>query len=101
MIFCLGDFFFLMHVLQLMMDAVPLGGELMPHRNISNLSAASQADQAVNNSQAALPTTPIRKLSRNRGLVVQEDYVVEESPDNDDGVSKRENAISRGKRKLN
>lgn len=90
-----------MLVLQLMMDVVPLGEELMPHRNNSNLSADSQAEPAVNNSQAALPTTPIRKLSRNRGLVVQKEYVVEESPDNDDGVSKRANAIRRGKRKLN
>ncbi|XP_059430822.1 non-structural maintenance of chromosomes element 4 homolog A-like [Corylus avellana] len=88
---------------KLMMDVVTLGEELMPHRNNSNLSVASQAEPACNNSQAALtlPTTPIRKLSRNRGLVVQEEYVVEESPDNDDGVSKRANAIRRGKRKLN
>lgn len=100
-IFYLDYFFFLMLVLQLMMDVVPLGEELMPHRNNSNLSADSQAEPAVNNSQAALPTTPIRKLSRNRGLVVQKEYVVEESPDNDDGVSKRANAIRRGKRKLN
>ncbi|KAE8037031.1 hypothetical protein FH972_009657 [Carpinus fangiana] len=86
---------------KLMMDVVTLGEELMPHRNNSNLSAASQAEPACNNSQTALPTTPIRKLSRNRGLVVQEEYVVEESPDIDDGVSKRANAIRRGKRKLN
>lgn len=82
-----------------MMDAVAVGEELMPHRKSSN-SAASEAEPGVKYSQASLPTTPIRKLSRNRGLVVQEESIVEESPDNEDGVSKGANAIRRCKRKL-
>ncbi|KAG6632583.1 hypothetical protein I3843_13G147300 [Carya illinoinensis] len=84
---------------KLMMDAVAVGEELMPHRKSSN-SAASEAEPGVKYSQASLPTTPIRKLSRNRGLVVQEESIVEESPDNEDGVSKGANAIRRCKRKL-
>lgn len=80
-----------------MMDAVSDGEELMPHRNNTNLAAASQVEPAVNNSQTGLPTTPIRKLTRNRGLVVQEESIVEESPDNKDGVPKRANAIRRCK----
>ncbi|KAF5471297.1 hypothetical protein F2P56_011740 [Juglans regia] len=84
---------------KLMMDAVSVGEELMPHRNNTNLAAASQVEPAVDNSQAGLPTTPIRKLTRNRGLVVQEESIVEESPDNKDGVPKRANAIRRCKPK--
>ncbi|KAF5447943.1 hypothetical protein F2P56_033454 [Juglans regia] len=84
---------------KLMMDAVAVGEELMPHRNGSN-SAASEAEPGVKYSQASLPTTPIRKLSRNRGLVVQEESIVEESPDNEDGMSKGANAIRGCKRKL-
>lgn len=84
-----------------MMDAVPVGEELMANRNNSNTAAASQAEPAVNISQTALPTTPIRKLSRNRGRVVLEESIVEDSPDNDDGASKRANAIRRCRRNLN
>lgn len=86
---------------KLMMDAVPVGEELMANRNNSNTAAASQAEPAVNISQTALPTTPIRKLSRNRGRVVLEESIVEDSPDNDDGASKRANAIRRCGRNLN
>lgn len=56
---------------QLMMDAVEVGKELMPHR-----TSLSTSD-----SQASVPTTPIRKLSRNRGLVMQEQSVDGDSPE--------------------
>lgn len=82
-----------------MTDAVAVGEELMPHRNSSN-SSASKGEPEVKYSPAALPTTPIRKLSRNCGLVLQEESIVEESPNNEDGVSKGANAIRRCRRKL-
>lgn len=88
--------------LQLMMDVMPNEEGLMPHRNSSNSSAATQAEPAVNSSQATLPTTPIRKLSRNRGRVVQEQSIQQESSDSDnDSDPTRANASRRCKRKLN
>ncbi|KAJ6430699.1 hypothetical protein OIU84_018250 [Salix udensis] len=68
---------------KLMKGVVPEGEELMPHRESSS---ASQVEPDANNTQGTRSRTPIRKLSRNRGLVVQEDsVVVEDSPDiNDD-----------------
>lgn len=87
---------------KLMMDVMPNEEELMPHRNSSNSSAATQAEPAVNSSQATLPTTPIRKLSRNRGRVVQEQSIQQESSDSDnDSNPTRANASRRCKRKLN
>lgn len=79
-----------------MLDRVLVGEELMPHRNILNSAPVPQAEAAVDDSEAAaLPTTPIRKLSRNRGLVMQ---TVEDSPDN--GAHSGATAILRCKRKL-
>ncbi|MCL7031615.1 hypothetical protein MKW94_002846 [Papaver nudicaule] len=44
-------------------------------------------------------TTPIRKFSRNRGLIIQEDSVIEDSPENvNPNLSSA--AIRKGKRKL-
>ncbi|XP_022988138.1 non-structural maintenance of chromosomes element 4 homolog A-like [Cucurbita maxima] len=80
-----------------MVDMVPVGDELMPHRNILNSAQVPQAEASTDDSEAAaLPTTPIRKLSRNRGLVMQS--VVEDSPDN--GAHSGATAILRCKRKL-
>ncbi|KAF5748786.1 non-structural maintenance of chromosomes element 4 A-like [Tripterygium wilfordii] len=81
---------------KLMMDVVPNGEELMPHRENSKLS--SQMEPPAHNSQATLPTTPIRKLTRNRGLVIREESVVEDSPEVDDGTGGT--GIRRCKRKL-
>lgn len=79
------------------MDMVPVGEELMPHRNFLNSAPMPQAEASGDDSEAAaLPTTPIRKLSRNRGLVMQS--VVEDSPDN--GTDSGPTAILRCKRKL-
>ncbi|KAG8371864.1 hypothetical protein BUALT_Bualt12G0007300 [Buddleja alternifolia] len=60
----------------------------------------AQSDSEPEEAQAALPTTPIRKLSRNRGLVMQEQAVVEDSPESNDAPAAGPAAIRRGKRKL-
>lgn len=79
-----------------MMDSVGIGEELMPHRNQGNTrDYYSRTEKILEKSQATGPTSPIRKLSRNRGLVVQEQSVVEDSPESDDSA-----AIQMGKRKL-
>ncbi|KAK2965558.1 hypothetical protein RJ640_016700 [Escallonia rubra] len=83
----------------LMVDSVGHGEELMPHRNQADVSNNSQPDSASGQTKAALPTTPIRKLSRNRGLVLQEQSVVQDSPESDDSAAGAA-AIRKGKRKL-
>lgn len=62
------------------MNVVSNGDELMPDRKSL---ATSESEPATNNIQVqgTLNRTPIRKFSRNRGLIVQEDSVVEESPE--------------------
>ncbi|ESQ30363.1 hypothetical protein EUTSA_v10011541mg [Eutrema salsugineum] len=73
---------------KLMSEMVPMGEELMPHREIAIASSSCPSASAgfTQDSQ----TTPIRKLSRNRGLVVQEETVVEDSPDMEgDGTRRR------------
>lgn len=70
--------------LQLMMDVVAVGKELMRHRNHSSSLAAYQKETAADNSQAALPTSPIRKLSKNRGLVLVEGSVKQQSFESND-----------------
>ncbi|KAL5832165.1 hypothetical protein ACOSQ4_017519 [Xanthoceras sorbifolium] len=83
---------------KLMMDVLPVGEELMPHREASNTLETSQAEPVAYNSQATLRTTPIRKLSRNRGMVIQEESVVEDTPETND--AKRPSGLLRSKRKL-
>ncbi|KAF8398497.1 hypothetical protein HHK36_017426 [Tetracentron sinense] len=84
---------------KLMMDSVEVGEELMVHRKHSNILSDSQAEPEPRESHASAPTTPIRKLSRNRGLVIQEESVVEDSPEwNVADVG--DGAIRKGKRKL-
>ncbi|KAG6783435.1 hypothetical protein POTOM_012883 [Populus tomentosa] len=83
---------------KLMKGVVPEGEELMPHRESSG---ASQVEPDANNTQGTRSRTPIRKFSRNRGLVVQEDsVVVEDSPDIDDDVDARATGLMRCRRKL-
>lgn len=82
-----------------MMDSIGVGEELMPNRNSANISSNSEPDSSPEQTRAALPTTPIRKLSRNRGLVLQEQTVVADSPESDDSAA-RAAAIRKGKRKL-
>ena len=83
-----------------MATSVGAGEELMPQRNSVNLPNNSQTDSVAEECEAAAaPTTPIRKLSRNRGLVLQEQAVVEDSPESDDAGT-RAAVIRKGKRKL-
>lgn len=68
-----------------MSEMVPMGEELMPHRETAVASSSCPSDFPQDSQ-----TTPIRKLSRNRGLIVQEDTVVEDSPDVEgDGTRRR------------
>lgn len=83
-----------------MKDLVPDGKELMPHRSQYCTVVASQAEMGGCNSPPALAITPIRKFCRNRGLVVQEEGVVEESPECGEEDASRAAAIRRCKRKL-
>lgn len=70
---------------KLMSEMVPMGEELMPHRETAVASSSCPSDFPQDSQ-----TTPIRKLSRNRGLIVQEDTVVEDSPDVEgDGTRRR------------
>lgn len=64
-----------------MIDNVDVGEELMPHRIRANTSGSE-----VGGVESAAPATPIRKLTRNRGLVIQEESIVEDSPETDTGV---------------
>ncbi|XP_065864462.1 non-structural maintenance of chromosomes element 4 homolog A [Euphorbia lathyris] len=79
---------------KVMTQVVKEGDELMPDRK----SVSCEVDQsAANNMAENLKRTPIRKFSRNRGLVLQEDSVVEDSPETE--IAKA-NATLRCKRKL-
>ncbi|KAL4587542.1 hypothetical protein LXL04_000413 [Taraxacum kok-saghyz] len=82
---------------KLMMESVAGGDELMPHRIPVDTSPYSS--QKVNENESVLPTTPIRKLSRNRGLVIQEETVVEDSPESGDSES-RGGGIRKRRRKV-
>ncbi|MCD7456515.1 hypothetical protein HAX54_031953, partial [Datura stramonium] len=83
---------------KLMLASVAVGDELMPHRDEADIPGNSQPASSTADNERAVSTTPIRKLSRNRGLVLQEQTVVEDSPENDN--SARAAAIRKGKRKL-
>lgn len=80
---------------KLMLDSVAPGDELMPNRNPDPADASHNSDE----NGTVLPTTPIRKFCRNRGLVLQEQTVVEDSPESGDSGSRRA-AIRKGKRKV-
>ena len=109
-------------IMQLMSNYVGNGGELMPHRSHANVSNSSQPEQPSQPIQptkerqttarapAPTPTTPIRKFTRNRGLVLHDQAVLEESPDSEISVvedspvygddEQRAAALRKGKRKL-
>lgn len=72
----------------------------MPNRNQINQSRDSQQNPTSVESQEAGPTTPIRKLSRNRGLVLQEETIAEDSSPESDNSRARAALIRRGKRKM-
>ncbi|KAK9986649.1 hypothetical protein SO802_031600 [Lithocarpus litseifolius] len=62
---------------KLMTCSVGVGEELMPQRKQLKTSSNSEVDPLSGESQAAVSTTHIRKLCRNRGLVLQEESVAE------------------------
>lgn len=73
--------------LQLMKNVVPEGEELLPHRSSQSAACTEENERAScteENDQADIHAhtqrTPIRKLTRNRGLVLQ-DHVVHETPE--------------------
>ncbi|KAG9456686.1 hypothetical protein H6P81_001194 [Aristolochia fimbriata] len=89
---------------KLMVDSVGVGEELMPHRDYTNHFESSQvgpsssspaAAEAIDNSQAGGTTTPIRKLSRNRGLVLQDQSVVEETPEKSESPGRKRKRLFR------
>ncbi|KAK4758147.1 hypothetical protein SAY87_019448 [Trapa incisa] len=80
-----------------MLDKVAVGEELMPHRQ--PLDTSSAAEPAACDPEAVLPTTPILKLTRNRGLVVQEETMLEDTPKIGDDDPLRSRVIGKRKRK--
>ncbi|KAK7270040.1 hypothetical protein RIF29_22913 [Crotalaria pallida] len=84
---------------KLMKDMVPEGKELMPHRSPFSTVVGSRPEMSGDDAEPALAVTPIRKYSRNRGRVVQEE-VVEESPQCDEENVSQAVAVRRCKRKL-
>ena len=84
-----------------MLDSVKEGEELMPHRAQADTSAHSESTAEPENVDPTTTgtTTPIRKLSRNRGLVLQEQTVVDNSPESDENRS-RVAYIRKGKAKV-
>ena len=87
-----------------MLDSVE-GEELMPHRAPAQTDPPCPDSEFPPESAPAEPettaaTTPIRKLCRNRGLVLQEQTVVEDSPEKSDDSRARAAYIRKGKRKI-
>lgn len=84
--------------MQLMLGTVNAGEELMPHRTEAEIPTNFQPASTSEATERPVQTTPIRKLTRNRGLVFQEQTVVEESPESDNCQGAA--ADRKGKRKL-
>ncbi|KAK9122658.1 hypothetical protein Sjap_012260 [Stephania japonica] len=81
-----------------MVDMFRSDEELMPHRIREDVNESLTSSPEKTPEQIAVPTTPIRKLTRNRGLVLQ-DQVVEDSPESETAASQAA-AIRKGKRKV-
>ncbi|KAK1287235.1 hypothetical protein QJS10_CPB19g00975 [Acorus calamus] len=64
-------------------NSVGVGEELMPHRTGSMTPQSSLAALSHDEKPSAEQSMPIRKFTRNHGLVVQEQSVVDNSPKND------------------
>jgi non-structural maintenance of chromosomes element 4 len=69
-----------------MKEVVTEGEELLPHRTSQSNLCNEENDQI--NLEARAQITPIRKLTRNRGLVLQ-DHVVEETPEENQAFKRR------------
>lgn len=85
---------------KLMKEVVVDGDELMPHRTQSSLSGEDNEERHNEDNEehseerneeleACAQRTPIRKLCRNRGLVLQEQMVVAETPEGDKTSKRR------------
>ncbi|KAG6411452.1 hypothetical protein SASPL_129534 [Salvia splendens] len=85
-----------------MLDSVAAGEELMPHRaDVNEARSNAEAEVEFDEPQVAPSSTHLRKLCRNRGLVMRELTVEEVSPESDcNKATDRAAAIRRGKRKL-
>ncbi|KAK9170521.1 hypothetical protein Syun_002661 [Stephania yunnanensis] len=81
-----------------MVDMFQSDDVLMPHRMREDVNESPTTSPEKTPEQTPAPTTPIRKLTRNRGLVLQE-QVVEDSPETESAASQAA-AIRKGKRKL-
>lgn len=84
-----------------MRDTIEPGEELMPHRNNPAIYGSnSQSEPVHTESQpaAAPPTTPIRKLTRNRGLIIQEQAIVQDSLEKGSPPSRGTSSRRKGKR---
>lgn len=69
-----------------MKEVVADGEELLPHRTSQSAPGPEENNQP--NLEARAQSTPIRKLTRNRGLVLQE-QVVAETPENQTSKRRR------------
>ncbi|KAG8058380.1 hypothetical protein GUJ93_ZPchr0002g23559 [Zizania palustris] len=74
---------------KLMQDVVADGEELMPHRTTSESTPCAGNDDQQEQEQQEVQRTPIRKLTRNRGLVLQQDQMVVAETPEDKQTSKR------------
>ncbi|XP_047943813.1 non-structural maintenance of chromosomes element 4 homolog A [Salvia hispanica] len=85
-----------------MLDTVAAGEEIMPHRaEVNEARSNAEAEVEFDGPQVAQPSSHIRKLCRNRGLVMREQTVEEVSPESDGNkATGRATAMRRGKRKL-
>lgn len=70
--------------LQQMTNMVSDSEQLMPHRE-SQIDSQFEPPPTGCYSQGTQPRTPIRKLSRNRGLVIQEEIVADSDTDDVSG----------------
>ncbi|KAL6888340.1 hypothetical protein ACP4OV_009366 [Aristida adscensionis] len=80
---------------KLMKEVVAEGGELLPHRTSQSVPCTEENNQigrSEENNQAGpeahMQRTPIRKFTRNRGMVMQDQMVVQETPE-ENHTSKR------------
>ncbi|KAG0475552.1 hypothetical protein HPP92_015238 [Vanilla planifolia] len=87
-----------------MIDIVRPGEELMPLRSSSKESSSQAASsgrhekEQPTSAQQSAQSTPIRKLTRNRGLVIQEDTIVEDSLEREPPCKKTSPSSRMGKR---
>ncbi|XP_074569644.1 non-structural maintenance of chromosomes element 4 homolog A-like [Curcuma longa] len=64
---------------KLMIDNVAVRTELMPHRNNIGGGGASASNSNNAGEESHAPATPIKKLTRNQGMIIQEASIVDES----------------------